>query len=151
MMDIHTQQSSGQRALPEENSTPTVHSKSAVWIVLGILIAIFLLLIVIVSVIGHQRKGKERTIFVPTSIPSITKASVQTKTTISCANVDRNPPELTFEVSYCNGDYCRDAKNKVDCESRDMIKIQDNAIVSRKDGKGDCTWLPAQQFCTPNL
>ena len=71
--------------------------------------------------------------------------------TVSCTNINRNPPELTFEMSYCDGDYCSNAKTKTDCESTDVVKIQNNEIVSGKDGKTDCAWSSTSHTCHPNL
>ena len=68
---------------------------------------------------------------------------------ITCNDIDRNPSELTFELSYCQGDMCHDAQNKTDCESRDMIKVENGKIVSGQDGKPDCIW--SENSCKPNI
>lgn len=69
---------------------------------------------------------------------------------ITCTNVDTNPAELTFEVTYCNGTYCSDAAAEDDCQSRDMIKIRNNKIISGQDGQADCRWDREQNVCYPN-
>ena len=71
---------------------------------------------------------------------------------VTCASVNRNPPELTFELSYCQGDLCRDASTQADCESRDVV-TECGRIASGTDGKADCRWIgtsgPAVA-CQPN-
>ena len=43
--------------------------------------------------------------------PVVTSANLK-----PCQTIDRNPPELTFELAYCMGISCRDANSKSDCE-----------------------------------
>lgn len=58
---------------------------------------------------------------------------------VDCSSVSRNPPELTFELSYCQGDMCRTATSRADCESRDVV-IACGKIASGSDGIPDCSW-----------
>ena len=76
--------------------------------------------------------------------------SANESTNFSCSNVNRNPPELTFEASYCNGDLCTYAKNKEECESRDVISVRNNLPVPGTDGEVDCRWVYNLKACVPN-
>lgn len=60
---------------------------------------------------------------------------------------------ITFEQSYCQGDQCHSAKTKSECESKDIIKIENGRITSSKDGKVDCEWTENLGFysCGANL
>lgn len=75
-----------------------------------------------------------------------------------CDNIDRNPPELTFELSYCQGDMCtvtcdKNGENchpvttKEECGKIDVVSDNDISKWSQ-DGKADCEWV--NNNCVPN-
>jgi hypothetical protein len=88
---------------------------------------------------------------------STTPPSQQPPIKKPCDSINRNPPELTFELSYCQGDMCSrvcDANGgnchtptKEECEKIDVVKGED---ISKwgQDGIADCEWV--QDACTPN-
>lgn len=64
-----------------------------------------------------------------------------------CKNIDLNPEVMTFELSYCQGNYCfRYGKN--DCNMVDIVKIENGKIVSGQDGKPDCIWDQQANLCS---
>ena len=67
-----------------------------------------------------------------------------------CSQIDWNPPELTFEVAYCQGDFCR-AGSRTECESIDVLAGE--GIVSGADDVADCQWIDGVDLlnaCRPN-
>lgn len=63
-----------------------------------------------------------------------------------CKNIDLNPQEMTFELAYCQGNYC--VSKLADCNSADIMKIEDGKILSGQDGKPDCEWSEESNHCT---
>lgn len=75
-----------------------------------------------------------------------------------CDNINRNPPELTFELSYCqgdmcaitcdeNGENCHSVTTEDECEKIDVIASNDISKFDQ-DGKADCEWI--NNRCIPN-
>jgi hypothetical protein len=74
-----------------------------------------------------------------------------------CDTINRNPPEMTFELSYCQGDMCSricdenggncHTPTKEECEKIDVIKGEDITKWGQ-DGIPDCEWV--QGACIPN-
>ncbi|MFH0876196.1 MAG: hypothetical protein V1859_09740 [archaeon] len=75
-----------------------------------------------------------------------------------CKNIVQSS-ELTFGMSYCQGDMCsvscsngscHDIRTKNECESVDVVS--EKSIDSfAQDGKPDCKWnTKAAPFCRPN-
>ena len=52
--------------------------------------------------------------------------------------------ELTFELSYCQGDMCN-VLNEEECEKIDIVLEN---LKSGEDGKQDCQWV--ENTCRPN-
>lgn len=76
---------------------------------------------------------------------------VQQKKITSCAEVDWNTPDLTFEMTYCRGDICDAIKNQNGCQGQDVVKIENGWIVEGSDGIPDCEWLGCPvNHCWPN-
>lgn len=68
----------------------------------------------------------------------------------SCAEVDQNPPELTFELAYCLGSLCM-AQSEAECVAVDVLGSE--GIVSGSDGWPDCAWHADEEplnACRPN-
>jgi len=62
----------------------------------------------------------------------------------SCGDIGQNPTELTFELSYCQGDMCN-VLNEEECEKIDIVLEN---LKSGEDGKQDCQWV--ENTCRPN-
>jgi hypothetical protein len=87
-----------------------------------------------------------------TSVPASPSASMPSSvpSAFSCKNIDRNSSELTFAISYCNGDLCAYAKDQATCEAKDVVKIENNTVVSGTDGTADCAWNATVNTCGAN-
>lgn len=70
----------------------------------------------------------------------------------ACDLIDQNLPELTMQLSYCQGDDCGPAKTKADCEKIDVIS--EDLQTVQADGKPDCRWnadaIATMSPCQPN-
>jgi hypothetical protein len=80
----------------------------------------------------------------------------------SCAQIDHEPAERTFELAYCKGVFCESVpgvdgqgqtvRSKAACERIDVIMGQPTR--SGSDGKPDCQWddtVDPLNAWTPNL
>jgi hypothetical protein len=71
----------------------------------------------------------------------------------TCGSVVPGGTGLTFAASYCQGDLCRSARSKSECEARDVVK-DCSELVGGADGRPDCRWDDAEASrgiaCRPN-
>ena len=85
------------------------------------------------------------------------KDTVQPMTTSSqptCEEINKRPTlpnaGISFEAAYCGGYGCNDAKNKADCESRDIVKVEGGNFAYGTDGQTDCKWVESYKTCAAN-
>ena len=72
----------------------------------------------------------------------------------SCKDIQSDTPELTYLQAFCSGLHCSDQTTKADCESVDVVTIE-NGKLSESWGQDrivDCIWieeLPPPNQCQP--
>ncbi len=84
---------------------------------------------------------------IPTYIPQN-----QIKNKVSnCQEVKEKYEKQTFLYSFCQGEICKNQKNKESCESVDVIVLKDEFLSeeSGQDGIQDCLWVNEESLCKP--
>ena len=67
----------------------------------------------------------------------------------SCTDVSSENEVSDFINSYCQGLFCAEQTDKDDCESVDVVILENDVLseVSGQDGIPDCTWIEEESTC----